>query len=190
MEEVMARGPNFIYAKDFIQKQYGEETWQKLLDSLPNDVAEVWNGQILTHSTYPFLAFKEMVSALSRELGMLKNAETAKLYEYIADCSLNKIYKLFFKFANPSFVISNYPKLWDRFFTAGKVEVPTAEKGHATVKFTLPEIFLDWLSPACMGYSKKAIEMSGGKNLTMRQNNKTRLPDDLWEVEYNLTWDE
>ena len=33
----------------------------------------------------------------------------------------------------------------------------------------LSEIFLDWRPPACMGYSKKAVEMSGGRDLSMRE---------------------
>ena len=108
--------------------------------------------------------------------------------EYIADRSLNIVYKMFFKVTSPSFVIGNYPKLWRRFFTVGKVEVPLVEEGHAKVKFILPEIFLDWLPPACLGYSTKAVEMAGGKNLTMKQLSKFSLPNGEWEIVYELRW--
>jgi hypothetical protein len=70
------------------------------------------------------------------------------------------------------------------------VEVPVAEKGHAIVKFILPEIFLDWISPACLGYSKKAVEMAGGRNLVIQQKSKSLLPDYIWEIVYELRWDE
>ena len=189
MAEVKARGPNFVYAKKFIIKEYGPGVWEKLLASIPADAAEIWTAP-LANLSYPFTAFKSMVTALSRETGGVKEAETARLYEFIADNSLNILYKAFFQFANPSYVLKNYPKLWDRFFEAGKVEVPVAEKGNAVIKFTLPEIFLDWLSPACLGYSKKAVEMAGGRNLTMLQKSKSQLPDNLWVIEYGLKWDE
>jgi len=65
-----------------------------------------------------------------------------------------------------------------------------SEKGHAILKFTLPEIFNDWLEPACFGYSKKAVEMSGGRNLTMEMKGSDKASDDLWETVYELHWDE
>ncbi|MEW6108640.1 MAG: hypothetical protein AB1632_05635 [Nitrospirota bacterium] len=190
MEKVMARGPNFVFTKEFIILEYGNETWEKLLGILSPDAAGIWSQPPLAYNSYPFTAFKEMISALAKELKIVKDSETARLYEYIADRSLNRIYKMFFRLANPSFVIKNYPKLWERFFDSGKVEVPLSEKGHAMVKFILPEIFLDWLPPACLGYSKKAVEISGGENLTMSLKNRNHLTDELWEITYELRWDE
>jgi len=190
MTEVKARGPNFVYAKKYILQEYGPEIWAKLLSRLPKDAAEIWLGPPLANMSYPFSAFKLMVDDLSKEAGIVKEAETARLYEFIADNSLNILYKAFFQLANPSFVIRNYPKLWTRFFETGKVEVPVAEKGHAIVKFILPEIFLDWISPACLGYSKKAVEMAGGRNLVVQQKSRSSLPDNIWEIAYELRWDE
>ena len=190
MAEVKARGQNFVYTKKYILQEYGPEMWGRLLARLPSDAAEIWVGQPLANLSYPFSAFKCMVADLSKEAGMLKEAETARLYEFIADSSLNILYKAFFQLANPSFVIRNYPKLWARFFESGTVEVPIAEKGHAVVKFILPEIFLDWISPACLGFSKKAVEMAGGRNLVIQQKSKSLLPDNIWEIVYELRWDE
>ena len=190
MAEVMARGPNFVYTKKYVLQEYGPEIWAKLIARLPADAAEIWLGPPLANMSYPFSAFKLMVADLSKEAGIVKEAETARLYEFIADNSLNILYKAFFQLANPSFVIRNYPKLWTRFFESGNVEVPVAEKGHAIVKFILPEIFLDWISPACLGYSKKAVEMAGGRNLVIQQKNRSLLPDNIWEIAYELRWDE
>ena len=67
-------------------------------------------------------------------------------------------------------MIKNYPKLWNMFFNTGTVEVQVAGSGHAVLKFLLPESFNDWLPPACLGYSKKAVEMAGGRNLVMKKN--------------------
>ena len=87
-------------------------------------------------------------------------------------------------------MIQNYPKLWGMFFNAGTVEVTAAEKGHAVLKFLLPEIFNEWLSPACLGYSKKAVEMAGGRNLAMKKNSARKVSDNLWESVYELRWTE
>jgi hypothetical protein len=106
------------------------------------------------------------------------------------DRSLNAVYKIFFKLANPSFVIGNYPKLWSRFFTTGSVTVPTAEKGFAKLHFQLPEMFLDWLGPACLGYSNKAVSMSGGRNVLVEELSRKLMPGGHWEVDFEIRWSE
>jgi hypothetical protein len=190
MQEILARGVNFVYTKQFIVEKYGDETWGLLLQSLPENARKIWGAILVPIQEYPFSLFKEMISTLTLALNIKHDSELACIYEYIADRSLNKIYKVFFKFASPPGVIKNYPKLWNRFFNTGQVEVPVSESGHAILKFTLPEIFLDWLGPACFGYSKKAVEISGGRNLTMGKKSADKASGDLWEIVYELHWDE
>ncbi len=189
METINARGPNFVYAKEYIEKKYGEQTWEKILNALPEEAAKIWRGTIMVGGAYPFSAFKAMVNILSKEVKFSEKMELSNMYEYIADRSLNKLYKIFFSFGNPSFVIKNYPRLWARFFTSGRVEVPIATKKHAVLKFTLDEIFSDWLAPACLGYSRKAVEMAGGKNLRIEQMNKNSLENNTFEINYALKWE-
>jgi hypothetical protein len=188
MEQVLARGVNFVYTKEYIVNKHGIETWKLLLQSLPEDARKIWGDILVPIQEYPFPLFKELISALPLLSNIKQDSELACIYEYIADQSLNKLYKVFFSFANPSFVIKNFPKLWSRFFNTGKVEVPVSESGHAILKFTLPDIFLDWLAPACFGYSKKAVEMAGGKNLSMGKKGTAKAPADLWEIVYELHW--
>jgi len=190
MQKVLARGVNFVYTKQYIVNNYGIETWDLLLRSLSEDARKIWGNILVPILEYPFPLFKELISSLPIALNIEQNTELARIYEYIADESLNKLYKIFFSFTNPSFVIKNFPRLWSRFFNTGKVEVPVSEKGYAILKFTLPEIFHDWLEPACFGYSKKAVEMSGGRNLTMELKGSDKASDDLWEIVYELHWDE
>jgi hypothetical protein len=190
MDEVLAKGVNFFYAKKFIEKELGRETWERIVQSIPGEEQALWSGSILASASYPFLKFKVMINALSKELGVKKEDQLARVYEYIADQSLSQIYKIFFRFANPSYVIKNYPKLWSNFFSAGHVEVPVSEKGHAVLKFIVPEIFIDWLSPACLGYSRKAVEMAGGTGTSMKQLGMKSIDQDSWEITYELHWNE
>jgi hypothetical protein len=188
MKIVMAKGVNFLFARKYIEGKYSAETWSRVMQSLSSESKAVWTGVLLAGSEYPFAAFKEMISTLHAELKTAKDPEIAAIYEYIADQSLSKTYKIFFKLANPSFVIKNYPKLWSMFFNSGTVDVQVAESGHAVLKFLLPEIFNDWLPPACLGYSKKAVEMAGGRNLVMKRISEGKASDDLWETVYDLRW--
>jgi hypothetical protein len=189
-EDVMAKGVSFIGAKKYIEKKYGQETWEQIIRSLSDEGKAVWNDCLLAGSEYPFSAFKEMMSALPSALKTTQDAEIAAVYEYIADQSLNSMYKIFFRWAQPSFVIKNYPLLWSRFFNAGTVDVPVAEKGHAAVRFLLPDIFDNWLPPACLGYSLKAVAMAGGSDLTMKRTAYEKKPEGMFESVYELHWKE
>ena len=190
MGEVQARGPNFVYAREFLETRYGIETWERVLDALPERAAEVWRRPLLVTGTYPFQAFKDMLAALSQIVEAIPEDETAKMYEHIADRSLTTIHKFFFKFAEPAFVIRRYPVLWQRFFLSGKVEVPEADSGHAKLVFELPEIFLDWLGPACAGYSKRAVELAGGSQFELIQSGHDDLGEGRHRMEYELFWKE
>ncbi len=190
MEEIMARGVNFLYSREYIQSKYGRELWGKLMNELPPMSAKLWSGPLLSLKDYPFAEFKLMLKVLSKVLGAEEGRNTADLYGYVADRSLNTLYKVFFKFSQPAFVLKNYPKLWARFFTSGEVKVLSSQKGSAEISFLLPEIFLDWLPSACYGYSKKAVEMSGGSDLEQEETERVRLPNGEWRIVYRVKWKE
>ncbi|MBU1355707.1 MAG: hypothetical protein KJ620_04005 [Candidatus Edwardsbacteria bacterium] len=190
MNEKYARGPSFVFAKEYVIKTNGEQIWDAVLKRLPPEYEQVWRGTLLISDDFPFQAFRDMIKAWSETTGAASNEATATLYGYIADRSLSSVYRFFFKFAQPALVLKNFPKLWARFFNTGTVTVPMAEKGHAVIQFQLPEIFQGWLEPACYGYSKKAIEMAGGKNVKMMPSGKELLQNGTLKAAYELTWTE
>lgn len=190
MDDRIARGVNFLYAREYIVEQYGDAGWRRIVARLPGPAAEVWNGTFLAVGTYSFSAFKAIALAAAEETGGASDEKLSRMYEFIADRSLNTLYKVFFRLTNPSFVISNYPRLWSRFFTAGTVAVTDARAGGAVVAFTLPAIFLDWLPAACLGYSTKAVAMAGGSRLSMMEVGRSQRAEGDWIISYRLSWQE
>ncbi len=188
--DAMAKGINFISVKKYVEMNYGEEMWHQLIESLSTEVKTVWNLTHKTGSDYPFYAFKEMISVMKSSLRTTRESEMAAVYEFIADESMSSMSKLRLRMSTPSSVIKNYPALWSSFFNAGTVDVPVASKGQGVVRFVLPEIFDDWLQPACLGFSKKAVEMAGGKDLMIQRTAYEKRKDNLFESRYELRWKE
>lgn len=186
----IARGVNFILARDYIRSTAGSDTWNRALARLSAAHRAEWERPLLPIGTYDFAAFKALAAAAADERNATSDAALAAMYAYIADRSLSTLYKVFFRLANPAFVVGNFPKLWDRFFTAGRVHVPMAERDRARLVFTVPEVFLDWLTPACLGYSTRAVELAGGSGVTVRAGDRRKRDDGLWDVEYEVTWQE
>lgn len=186
----IARGVNFVLAREYVIATFGDALWARALARVAPEQRRVWEQPLLTVSAYDFAAFKAVAAAVAVEAKSDGDRAVAAMYEYIAERSLNTLYKVFFRLANPAFVIGNFPKLWSRFFTAGEVRVPVAEREHAELQFTVPEIFLDWLGPACLGYSTKAVELAGGRGVAVREVRRTPRGAGTWELAYDVTWRE
>lgn len=185
----VARGVNFVLAREYVLHRHGAAVWERVLAGLDGEDRRVWTSP-LTVGTYDFAAFKAMVAALADVTRVRDEGALAAMYAFIAEKSLNTIYKVFFRLANPAFVIGNFPKLWSRFFTAGEVRVPDAQREGAQLVFDVPEIFLDWLGPACLGYSTKAVELAGGRGVQVRETGRQALSGGTWRVTYAVTWRE
>ncbi len=187
MKEVQAYGLNFVFAQEYIIQEYGDAVWQGLLNRLPPADAKLWREATL-EQPLPFSVFKSGVNALTAELNSVEMLQLSQMYMHIADRSLSTLYKVFFRLTSPIFVIKNYPRLWEQFFDTGTVTVKNDNRKSATVTFELPEIFLDWLPPACLGYSQKAVDMAGGSYFAMRQLEKVAQGNGDWKVSYRLSW--
>ena len=75
MSLVMARGPNFVYAKEFVRQEHGEEVWQQILDRLPATAAPIWRKQILLTDSQKLA--EDTIAEVERQLGILETGETA-----------------------------------------------------------------------------------------------------------------
>lgn len=187
-ESPIARGPNFVYARDFVNEHHGPEVWEKVLAGLDTQAAELWSGRLLVTGRYSFVSLLEMTRVLCELTGEEGCEELSEMYSFIADSSLNTVYRFFLRFSDPSFVIRNYPLLWKRFFESGTVAVPEAGRGGAQLVFEVPSIFVDWLPPACLGYSRKAVELAGGRDVTLKEIGRDQVAPDTWKIEFRLDW--
>lgn len=185
----VARGVNFVLAREYVLHAHGDAVWQRVLAGLNGDDRRVWTSA-LTVGTYDFAAFKAVLAVYADVTHVRDESALAAMYAFIAEKSLNTLYKVFFRLANPAFVIGNFPKLWSRFFTAGEVRVPDAQRERAELVFVVPEIFLDWLGPACLGYSTKAVELAGGRAVQVRETGRQALSTGTWHVTYAVSWRE
>lgn len=188
LSQVIARGPNFVFAREFVIERHGEELWESALARLDPDTRRLWTGPLLVTGRYPFEALLEMTHALSEILGISAEEELTTMYAFIADRSLGTVHRFFLRWSQPAFVISHYDSLWKRFFEDGRVRVPEAEEGRALLCFEVPEIFLGWLPSACLGYSRKAVELAGAGELRQEETSREELGADLWRLCFALRW--
>lgn len=186
----IARGPNFVYSREFVKEHHGDQVWQEVLRGLSPEAASLWSGALLTSGRYSFTSLLDMTRVLCELTGEEGCVELSSMYAHIAERSLNTVHRFFLRLSQPAFVISKYPLLWRRFFESGQVEVPVAEKGAARLVFEVSPMFLDWLPPACLGYSRKAIELAGGWGVRLEEVSRENISRDCWRVVFQLSWEE
>jgi hypothetical protein len=77
MAEVLAKVVSFLYARTYIVAivaKYRQETWEKVVRSMPPGSKAVWAQSLLATNEYPFTAFKDMMSSLASVLKTAKDA--------------------------------------------------------------------------------------------------------------------
>ena len=60
MTDVVARGVNFVYAREFVVAERGEAAWPAIVQRMPPEAAAVWNKPLSLLGTYSFSAFKAL----------------------------------------------------------------------------------------------------------------------------------
>lgn len=188
MDEKIVKGANYVYTKDYIIKTYGLPKWQQILDKLSKPSAMIWSNNLILIDSFPFEPYYEIIKTLAEVCGLNSTEELGKVYEYIAHKSLNSVYQMFLSLTQPSFVLSRYPLLWKRFFNTGMVKINHIEKGKAEIEFGLPASFKEWITPACYGFSKAAIEMAGGSQFNQKLRTSEVSDSGEWKFVYDLTW--
>jgi hypothetical protein len=78
MTDEVAKGVNFVFAKEYILKQYGEEVWQRALAHLPKEQATLWSGALVPFGAYSFPAFKATTAASTRSTRSSSSSRTRR----------------------------------------------------------------------------------------------------------------
>ncbi|TAK01247.1 MAG: hypothetical protein EPO39_14445 [Candidatus Manganitrophaceae bacterium] len=185
-DQVMAKGTNFVYFQEYVIQKHGKAFWDQFMAKADVQEKKTWEAAYIG-GWYPFVDFKGAFFRYAKMQGG-GNEALSEAYEFIADRSLNTLYRLFFKaMSSPQFVLKNYPRLWSMFFNQGNVEVLEGEGTRCRFRFILPEVFLDWLPPACIGYTRKAVTLAGGKNVIVREESRAK-ESQMQVVVYTVQW--
>jgi len=59
MEDAIAKGPNFVFTRQYVLEKHGEEVRQEVLAQLDESILEIWSAKLYLRKNYPFSAFKQ-----------------------------------------------------------------------------------------------------------------------------------
>jgi uncharacterized protein (TIGR02265 family) len=177
------RGIAFLAAMKYIKQNYGEEGFARVLESLSPEDRDVITGKLNPVTLYPMKAYISLLAAADKVFGKGDYALCSDIGRFEADETFSGLYKVFLEVGNPHAVIKKASLAWRTLHDAGDLEVEQTSDNYVKGKVTN---FPDSHKAFCkvmLGYFGKVIEMSGAKNLDVKEIKCRVNGDDCCEFE-------
>lgn len=182
------KGTSLIYIKDFVTKNYGQESTRKWIEALSPEAKSAYSKIIFpqdllemdTYYTKPLQMISEMFCngdiSFAIELG-----------KFSAEAALNSIYKFFLKFGSPLYICKKAGQVWSTFFIPCMVEFGETRDKHVEFRITKLDGMNKIIENVMLGANQRGMELSGAKNLKLTIE-KSMLKGDPY-TEFVVEWD-
>src|ERR1700686_2067547 len=164
---VQIKGSAIKETIDQIKSRAGEAAFQKILGLLDEETRKVCEGEIFAFNWYPLDHFTRFLEIEIRVLADGKEEMVTRGSEAVIERQLRGIYKAFVKLGSPEFVIKRIAAVHATYFQGVPIEVQLQGHGKAVVRYTGFEKQHRIMGFAIMGFFKKALEISGAKNVVI-----------------------
>ena len=173
---------------EFVKKNFPTQfdTW---INELPEDSRNIMGNLILTNKWYPIQEGLILpINTISHLFFNGDNKYTAFFMgSYHAEISLTGIYKFFIRLNSPKFIIERGLEVLNTYFRPSKFEIEIRNDNSVIIyifAYVNPNIIIE---SSIEGWTRRAIEISGGKNVQSQILKSLTLNDDITEIV--LSWD-
>jgi hypothetical protein len=150
-----------------IKNRAGEGAFQEILTLLDEEARNVFKGEIYSSTWYPLDLFARFLELEIRVLADGKEEMVTRGSEAVIERQLRGIYKAFVKLGSPEFVIKRIAAVHETYFQGVPIDVQLAGHGKAVIKYTGFEKQHRIMGFAIIGFFKKALEISGAKDVVL-----------------------
>ncbi len=171
-----------------VKKRSGDQVFNDIISQLDVQSKKTFDNMILATEWYSldsFINFLELDIKLTSE-GNEKILEIRS--EELLDKQLNGIYKSFVKFGYPEFVIDNCVSVMHKgYFNAVSIEKEMEGSNKVLIKYIGFEKQHRLIGYSIIGFYKKALELSGAKNIQTKY--LTLIEEDKGYCDLEITWE-
>jgi len=150
-----------------IKRRSGDAAFQKILGLLDEETRKVLEGEIFSSTWYSLDLFTRFLEIEIRVLADGNEEMVTRGSEAVIERQLRGIYKAFVKLGSPEFVIKRIAAVHATYFQGVPIEVQVEENNRAVVKYTGFEKQHRIMGFAIVGFFKKALEISGAKDVAI-----------------------
>ncbi len=152
---------------DQIKARAGEDALQKILGLVDEETRKICQGEIFSSSWYSLDVFAHFLEIEIRVLANGNEEMITRGSEAVIERQLRGIYKAFVKLGSPEFVIKRIAAVHATYFQGVPIEVQLQGNNRAVVKYTGFEKQHRIMGFAIVGFFKKALEISGAKDVVI-----------------------
>jgi hypothetical protein len=165
---VQIKGSAIKETIDQIKRRSGEAAFQNILALLDDETRKTCGGEIFSSTWYPLDLFTRFLEIEIRVLADGNEEMVTRGSEAVIERQLRGIYKAFVKLGSPEFVIKRIAAVHATYFQGVPIQVHLEGRGRALVKYTGFEKQHRIMGFAIVGFFKKALEISGAKDVVIR----------------------
>jgi hypothetical protein len=163
---VQIKGSAIKETIDQIKRRSGEASFQKILGLLDDETRAVCEGEIFSSTWYSLDLFTRFLEVEIKVLADGNEEMVTRGSEAVIERQLRGIYKAFVKLGSPEFVIKRIAAVHATYFQGVPIDV-RLEGNRAVVKYTGFEKQHRIMGFAIVGFFKKALEISGAKDVAI-----------------------
>jgi len=150
-----------------IKRRSGDDALQKILGLLDEDTRRTLQGEIYASTWYSLDLFTRFLEVEIRVLAGGNEEMVTRGSEAVIERQLRGIYKAFVKLGSPEFVIKRIAAVHATYFQGVSIDVQRPSPNQALVRYTGFEKQHRIMGFAIIGFFKKALEISGAKDVTL-----------------------
>ena len=161
------KGLSFVTLRKFVEQRFdGAEGWGRLMEKLSAEDRAVV-ASAAGNGWYDLALLARTLNALDHVFGTGDFAIIRQNGIFQAEHDLKLVFRMFFRMASPSFVITKTTEYWRRHHTAGVWEIERESSQRVRGRLT------DWgvdaaLCASLSAYMKRLIQLVGGKDVILQ----------------------
>jgi hypothetical protein len=169
-----------------IRRRSGDAAFQKILGLLDEETRKIFEGEIFSSTWYPLDLFTRFLEVEIRVLADGNEEMVTRGSEAVIERQLRGIYKAFVKLGSPEFVIKRIAAVHATYFQGVPIDVKLEGNNRALVKYAGFEKQHRIMGFAIVGFFKKALEISGAKDVVIRFS--TPIEEGKGYSELSIAW--
>ncbi len=162
------KGISLLRNTEYIALTYGPEALEQLCATLRPDTAEIMRKGALKSTWVDVEIYFDQLRGIAARFGGNDPSEIMReMGANSAELDLGSVYRFFLRFGNPGFVISSGSVMWKNYYDGGRLEIVERESDHVLARLVDERTLPPHTCNLIMGWAAHAIELSGGKDVTI-----------------------
>jgi hypothetical protein len=161
------KGTVLVDTINAINTRAGDAALTKIIGNLSSESRAIFEKPVQPSNWYSLDAFVELLEVSIRDAAGGDRSILAKRSEQIVERQLRGVYKVFVKFGSPGFIINRISAVHATYFRGVQI-IPEIDANRAIIRYMGFERQHAIMQETILGFFRKALEISGAKDVTLK----------------------